>query len=75
MFCFRELIHCTCSIVVLRAHAYLLYIYFQIPQDNYGAIVGKAIELWEANGSPLLPSAKMEDSPSHELHNKIEDYT
>lgn len=46
----------------------------QIPQENYGAIVGKAIELWEANGSPLLPS-KAEDSPSHELQYEIEDYT
>ena len=46
----------------------------QIPQENYGSIVGKAIELWEDNGSPLAP-VKVDEHHSHELMYEIEDYT
>lgn len=49
-----------------------------IPKDNFGPIVSKAIELWEASGSPLLPSNTLDnDSSSMDncLHDLIEDYT
>lgn len=52
-----------------------LYCHTQIPKDNFHLIVTKAIELWDSQGNPLLPSnVKIESSPSHELY-EIEDYS
>lgn len=53
----------------------LQYLLHNIPKDNFGPIVSKAIELWDSHGSPLLPSnSKIESSPLHEFY-EIEDYS
>jgi hypothetical protein len=51
----------------------------QIPRDNFGPIVSKAIELWDSHSNPLSPSGsvstgKVDSSPLHELY-EIEDYS
>lgn len=55
--------------------SFVLIFSVQIPKDNFGSIVSKAIELWDSHGSPLSPSnLKFDSSPSHELYD-IEDYS
>lgn len=69
----------------LIMHVFVLYWYIliiiiavQIPKDNFGPIVSKAVDLWELHGSPLVPpntstNFNTEDSFSHSY--EIEDYS